>query len=198
MFAPSPTEAIAMLSLLVERGPRAFDDVPRYQLDLIKRLCISAITPEALLDDKDFGMALHLGVVRVFATHPSESITATQKKFQNELEEIFSQTLPTLPILLIARMLARILAEAKRPSRSAEEEDRELQEMHLRRSKVLENVRLHENFTSERAHFNGGTSTQLVACPSCGTQKRVDRNTKRFRCKAASCTFDQPYPLPRP
>lgn len=41
---------------------------------------------------------------------------------------------------------------------------------------------------------NQGTETWLVSCPGCGLEKRVDRRTKRFRCK--QCDFDQPFPFP--
>lgn len=39
-----------------------------------------------------------------------------------------------------------------------------------------------------------GTKTWFVSCPNCGTEKRVDHRTKRFRCK--QCDFDQPFPFP--
>ena len=37
-----------------------------------------------------------------------------------------------------------------------------------------------------------GTDTWMVACPDCGTEKRCDKRTKRFRCKTEGCDFDKP------
>lgn len=37
-----------------------------------------------------------------------------------------------------------------------------------------------------------GTQTWMVSCPTCGTEKRCDSNTKRFRCK---CGFESAFPL---
>ncbi|MBI2121891.1 MAG: hypothetical protein HYT98_02105 [Candidatus Sungbacteria bacterium] len=38
-----------------------------------------------------------------------------------------------------------------------------------------------------------GTSTEIIPCPACHQEKRVDAATKRFHCK--KCGFDRPYPF---
>jgi hypothetical protein len=59
----------------------------------------------------------------------------------------------------------------------------------------------HELFVARRILLQGiqgeekrtGTRTWFVRCPSCGTEKRCDKNTKRYKCK---CGFDSLFPLP--
>ena len=47
--------------------------------------------------------------------------------------------------------------------------------------------------TSKRSYRSEGTSTDIVPCPKCSDKKRVDKNTKRFRCK--KCGLNQTYPF---
>ncbi|KKT29134.1 hypothetical protein A3G55_04625 [Candidatus Giovannonibacteria bacterium RIFCSPLOWO2_12_FULL_44_25] len=185
--------SILYLSILVENGIETFIDAlkdesasPKEQAELEVAKLVFFVTEKDLQQNKFFDTALRIAVAKDAVRGDKEGLDHVELFFKR-LSDIFPQGMADRLFLYAYDRIKEDAATGK-PILPPYEE---LKQHSIERAKILGLETTAK--TSKRSYRSEGTSTDIVPCPKCSDKKRVDKNTKRFRCK--KCGLNQTYPF---
>jgi len=161
----------------------AKNGIPYFRFESATRLVVGEADKYLLLHDESFAFSLRLALCRNIAKNDTWRLS-----FLKELEEIFPLSIASK---LYLETLRRMNEDLKQKGNFFPEKE-EIQKHFEKRQLILKPF-FKENCSRFRPFSAcAGTDTRMEKCPQCGTPKRVDAKTKRFRCK---CGFAKSYPF---
>ncbi|OGF62597.1 hypothetical protein A2926_01060 [Candidatus Giovannonibacteria bacterium RIFCSPLOWO2_01_FULL_44_40] len=195
VFKINKEKAILYLSIFVENGIETLIDAlkgksanPKEEAGLAITKLLLFVTEENLKQNKFFDTALRIAMAKDAVRGDKEGLDHGGL-FLKRLYDIFPQRTAD-SLFLHAYDRIKEDADAGKPILPPYEE---LKRHSIERTKLL-NLETTAK-TPKPSYRSAGTPTDKIPCPECGTEKRVDKTTKRFRCKKPDCTFDQPFPF---
>lgn len=194
-YAKAKQDLILYLSILVENGIESFVEVlknkcanTKEQAKLEVAKLLFWITEEDLKQNKFFDTALRIAMFRDAILAKKENINSADVLIKR-LSAIFPQKMADNLFLHAYDRLKE--DDAKGQLFMTETELKQ----HFEERKKLLGLDPSQTTRANKTYRSVGVETGLVHCPQCGEKKRVDKNTKRFRCAGKGCGFDRPYPF---